>query len=343
MGGTRQPQHRGPPGRRWRAALALVLLAGAAGCASDARAELAAPELGPAEPVYTDDYVGDPFVLPVPAGTGGTPAGRYVLFWTTDWTDNVPVAVSEDLRAWRRHADALPVLPAWATRSRTLTWSPAALQAGDSWVLYYSTQEATSGRQCLGAAVSAAPEGPYADASSEPLLCQRGLGGDIDPSVARDADGRPFLTWKNDGNATGAPTGLWQQQLSPDGRSLTGDPHRLLAVDRDWQRGIVEGPAMLPRTDGGWWLFYAAGAWQSGSYGTGVAVCDTVAGPCRPTSPGPLLSSRPGAVSPGGLETFRDLDGRLRAVFSTFEEVPSSPAAAMDAHRVLQLATVEAH
>lgn len=341
MSAAARREHRPPVGARWRAALALVLLAGAAGCSTDARAEPSAPELGPAEVVYGSDYVGDPFVLPVPPAAGAD--GRYVLFWTTDWTDNVPVAVSSDLHTWQRRPDALPVLPSWATRSRTMTWSPAALQVGDSWVLYFSTQEASSGLQCLGAAVSATPEGPYADASSTPLLCQRELGGDIDASVARDADGRPFLTWKNDGNANGVPTGLWQQYLSTDGRLVVGDPHRLLGVDRPWQYGIVEGPSMLPRSEGGWWLFYAAGAWQSGTYSTGVAVCDTVEGPCRTTSPGPLLTSRPGAVSPGGLETFRDLDGTLRAVYSTFDETPGSPAAAIDAYRVLQLATVEAH
>lgn len=46
---------------------------------------------------------------------------------------------------------------------------------------------------------------------------------------------------------------------------------------------------------------------------------------------------------PRRLETFRDLDGTLRAVYSTFDETPGSPAAAIDAYRVLQLATVEAH
>lgn len=324
----------------WRGCAALALLVGATGCGPPAQAEAAVPRLGAAQAVYRDD-VGDPFVLTVPAGTAGDQSGHYVLLWTTDWRSNVPAAVSSDLVHWRRTDDALPVLPGWATASRTMTWAPTALRVGDGWVLWYSTQEASSGLQCLGVAVARTPEGPYTDRSSEPFLCQRSLGGDIDPSVTRDESGRPSLTWKNDGNARGVSTSLWQQSLSPDGLSVVGEAHRLLGVDQPWQHGIVEGPSMLARTGGGWWLFYSAGVWQSNTYSTGVAACETLAGPCRATSTGPLLSTRPGVVSPGGLETFTDLGGRLRASFSAFPREPASLAAAMAEERVLEIATVE--
>ena len=61
------------------------------------------PRLGAARMVDLDD-VGDPFILPVRAGTWADPAVRYVLFWTTDWESNVPTAVSADLVHWRRVA-----------------------------------------------------------------------------------------------------------------------------------------------------------------------------------------------------------------------------------------------
>lgn len=297
------------------------------------------PRLGLPRAVERDD-VGDPFVLPVPHGAAGDAKARYVLFWTTDWQSNVPTAVSPDLVHWRRVADALPVLPHWAADSQTMTWGPSALRVADGWVLYYSTEEASSGLECLGRAFATDPAGPYADRSATPLVCQRPLGGDIDPSIGRDDSGRPSLVWKNDGNARSLPTTIWQQSLSADGRSVTGAPHPLLGVDQAWEHGIVEGPSMLRSSTGGWWLFYAGGAWQSNTYDTGVAWCATAAGPCRDAAAGPILTSAPGAVSPGGLETFTDNGGRLWASYSAFPSRPASLRAAMAENRVLEIAPV---
>ena len=286
------------------------------------------------------DDVGDPFVLPVPSGAAGDPDAQYVVFWTTDWQSNVPTAISRDLEHWGRVADALPVLPTWAKHSRTMTWAPTALGVAGGWVLYYSTAEASTGLECIGRAFATNPAGPYLDRSASPFVCQRSLGGDIDPSVGRDDLGQPSLVWKNDGNARGRPTSIWQQSLSTDGQSLIGIPHRLLGADQAWQHNIVEGPAMLKATKGGWWLFYSGGAWQSTSYGTGVAWCVTVAGPCRDAASEPILASKPGVVSPGGLETFVDHQGRLWAAYSAFPKRPASLEAAMAENRVLELALV---
>lgn len=299
----------------------------------------ALPRFGAARAAHSDD-VGDPFILTVPRGTAADRRVRYVLLWTTDWQSNVPTAVSEDLVHWRRVADALPVLPTWATGSRTMTWGPSAVRVAAGWVLFYSTQEASSGLECLGRAVSDDPVGPYVDRSSRPLVCQRSLGGDIDPSVVRDERGALSLVWKNDGNARGSATGIWHQSLSADGLSLTGQPRRLLTADQRWEQGILEGPAMLRAAAGGWWLFYSAGAWQSNTYSTGVAWCVTVDGPCSKSRSGPLLTSAPGAISPGGLETFIDRGGRLWASYSAFPSRPASRAAAMAENRVLLLAPV---
>ena len=305
-------------------------------------AGLGLPTLGSSQVVEEDD-VGDPFVLTVPAGVGGNPKASYVLYWTTDWQSNVPTAVSSDLLHWRRVADSLPDLPSWALPSRTMTWGPTAHRVGDTWVLYYSTEEASSKLECIGRATSASPTGPFIDRSSAPLVCQSSLGGDIDPSVVTDPSGAAGLLWKNDGNATGAPVSLWQQPLADDGLSLTGAPTRLIGADRPWEYGLVEGPAMLASTKGGWWLFYSGGTWQSDTYDTGVAWCATVAGPCRKASDVPLLSSTPTAVSPGGFETFVDGRGKLWATYSAFPSRPASARAAMAENRVLELSPVLTH
>ncbi|HEX4865529.1 MAG TPA: glycoside hydrolase family 43 protein [Acidimicrobiales bacterium] len=310
---------------------------------------IVAPKLGPIRTVDKND-VGDPFILTVPAGidppsglpytdTGPdayvsarwTPAsastarrnGWYVLFGTTDWQSNVPTAVSTDRVNWTQAPDALPQLPAWAEPSISMTWAPAALHVGDSWILYFSTEEAASQLECVGRAVSAHPAGPYSDDSSQPMLCQRALGGSIDPSVI-SSGGADYLLWKNDGNSSSLPDFIWSQQLTRDGLSLTGDPHRLLGSAAAWTRGIVEAPAMVPSPGGGYWLFYAGGGWDSNTYGTGVARCTTVIGPCAAAGNHPFLATSGKLISPGGLDTFTARDGRVWAAFTALVLVPST-------------------
>lgn len=335
-------------GKRWSALAVLVVLAFAGWAVHGGRrgpapaaSPGALPRLGPAVGVESDD-VGDPFVLTVPASAGQK--SEYVLFWTTDWQSNVPTAVSPDLHHWTRVADALPVLPVWAQPSISLTWAPAAQAVPGGWVLYYSTEDAALRVECIGAAFSTSPSGPYTDRSSMPLVCQPAVGGSIDPSVVRAASGSArYLVWKNDGNSVGRPSAIWEEQLTPDGRRLVGTPHRLIGATQGWENGIVEGPAMLADSHGGYWLFFSGGRWQSDTYGTGLAWCPTVFGPCRTTSDGPFLASLPSAVSPGGFDTFYDLSGRLWASWSAFPAAPADARAAMAENRVLEIAPVLSH
>ena len=76
--------------------------------------------------------------------------------------------------------DALPQLPAWAKDGGS--WAPSVLARGETFVLYYTTTDAASGRQCISLAVADRPEGPYADTSTAPLVCPVEDGGAIDPS-----------------------------------------------------------------------------------------------------------------------------------------------------------------
>ena len=317
------------------------------------------PTLGPSTAVEVDNPdlndVGDPYVLAVPAGSAGGPAAGYVMYWTTDWAANVPTAVSTDLIHWRRVADSLPTLPTWAMLVRppgswsappgtsTMTWGPTVHQVSGGWALYYSTEDASTQRECLGVALSSSPTGPFSDTSSVPLVCQGDLGGDIDPSVVVPAPGQLALVWKNDGNANGSPVSIWEQPLTSDGRSTTGTPVRLIGADQAWEHNIIEGPSMLADTKGGWWLFYSGGTWQSDTYDTGVAWCATVAGPCKKPARSPLLASTPTAVSPGGLDTFVDQQGRLWASYSAFPTQPADARAAMASPRVLELAPLLSH
>jgi beta-xylosidase len=315
--------------------------------------------------------VGDPFILSVPAGvapptdvpfigsgpdsyqsspwSAATAAaadahGWYVLFGTTDWQENVPTAISTDLVHWTQAPDALPDLPGWAKPSISMTWAPAALATSAGWVLFFSTEEAASKRECIGAAVASSPAGPYVDRSAEPMICQRSLGGSIDPSVIRAVGGAEYLVWKNNGNANATPDSIWAQQLSPDGLSLLGQPRRLISTDAAWEHGIVEAPAMVAASSGGYWLFYAGGDWNSNRYGTGLAFCVTVTGPCAETSSRPFLGTTKSVISPGGLDTVRAHNGQLWAAFTALVLVPSPWQPGRDYYnRVLDIAPVLSH
>jgi beta-xylosidase len=271
--------------------------------------------LGPVQNVDNND-VGDPLILPV--GKAG-----YVLFGTTNWEANVPTATSPDLVHWTDVPDALPVLPPWAAPSISMTWAPAVVYAGGRYLLYVTTEEASSGRQCIALAESTNPLGPYVDHSNHPFLCQRDLGGSIDPTVVRDRSGGLVLLWKNDGNCCNLPTRIWQQDVSRDGRHLLGAPRPLLSASLGWQQGNIEGPAMLPAGERGWWLFYSAGSWRTANYATGVAFCSSLHGPCREVQDHPWLPSTPALRTPSGLDTFRDAKGRTWVAFTSTVAVES--------------------
>jgi hypothetical protein len=204
-----------------------------------------------------------------------------------------------------------------------MTWAPAVARTAAGWVMYYSTEDRASRVECLGRAMASAPAGPYTDRTSAPLLCQRHLGGSIDPSVVRGPGGALLLVWKNNGNSAGVADSIWIEPLASDGLTVTGRAHRLLGVDASWEKGIVEAPAMVAASAGGYWLFYSAGVWSSTRYATGLAYCATVTGPCRETSAQPFLATTPSLISPGGLDTFTDQDGRLWAAFTSLVPMPS--------------------
>ena len=85
---------------------------------------------------------------------------------------------------------------------------------------------------------------------------------------------------------------------------------------------MIEEPAAVPAADGGWWLFYSGNHFDLPAYATGLAYCIDLAGPCREVSRDPFLTTaalaEAGQSAPGGLETFRAADGRLWAVFDTW-------------------------
>lgn len=283
----------------------------------------AAPAAAQRAPGVLPTNFADPFVL--------AHGGRFLAYATNMHDDraNVPMAFSTDLITWNLLAvpnnpdafhDALPTLPAWAQRG--LTWAPEVIGIGDRFVLYFTARHRASGRQCIGTATARDPRGPFIPSPGEPIVCQRALGGTIDASPFRDADGTLYLYFKNDGNAVRAPTQLWGQRLSVDGLSVTGEPVALARNDAAWEGAIVEAPFMV-RRGSRYFLFYSANdfAWQDrqrlSRYSTGFAVCETALGPCADAPNNPILASRPGrdCLSGPGHPAIFEANGRHYIAF----------------------------
>lgn len=248
----------------------------------------------------------DPFVLRA--------GDRYYGYSTNAGGGNVQLIEATTLGDWRWVGNALPNLPAWAAPNRT--WAPSVLDRPGGYVLYYTARHAASGRQCISVATSASPAGPFVDGSAGPLVCQLDLQGSIDPSPFVNGDGTPYLLWRSDS----VPGRLWSQQLTPDGLSLAGSPAPLLAADRPWERGVIEGPAMV-QAGPAYYLFYSARSWNSAQYAIGYASCSGPLGPCtKVTAGGPLFETQPGIIGPGGQEFFTDADGALMVAFHAWQQ-----------------------
>ncbi|MHB1138310.1 MAG: glycoside hydrolase family 43 protein [Microthrixaceae bacterium] len=255
-------------------------------------------------PIYDGDFA-DPFMLAVD--------GTYYAYATSTTDATLPVIELRDGIAPTLRSVEL-TLPTWSTGQAQ--WAPAVFAVDGAYVMYFTTEVAATQRQCVSFAVADDPLGPFRDPSSEPFVCQEQLGGTIDPSIVVDAGGGPWLLYKNDGNCCELPTSLWSQRLAADGRSLVGDPHRLLTARREWEGDLIEAPSMV--VDGRrHLLFYSANAWDSSRYAIGYAECESVAGPCVRREPSPWMSSEPITRGPGGQEFFA-ADGELWMVYAAW-------------------------
>ncbi|UQX04574.1 glycoside hydrolase family 43 protein [Streptomyces sp. RerS4] len=285
-------------GRSLAVVAACLLAAGAPAAASD-------PVTG--GPVLDRDFP-DPDIVKV---------GRtYHAYATHGETVNIQHATSTDLVHWTPvDEDALPDLGAWAEPVRTLVWAPEVFANGRGYTMHYTARDRAGGRQCVGVALSATPDGPFKPTGDGPLVCPVEQGGAIDAASFTEG-GRRYLLWKNDGNCCELPTRIHLQPVSRDGTRTTGEPVVLIGQDLAWEGKVVEAPTLV-RRDGRYVLFYSAGFYGDHGYSTGYAISDHLTGPYA-KAPQPLMSTESlgGAVrGPGGQDIVTGPDGRDRILF----------------------------
>jgi xylan 1,4-beta-xylosidase len=218
-------------------------------------------------------------------------SGWYATATSGSWLPAFPVLRSGDTQDWRQVGAVLERRPSWAADD---FWAPEFVRRSGRAFVYYAAL-GRDGRRCLAVATSARLRGPYQDEG--PLLCSRI--GEIDPLPVTDEHGGDWLVWKQDGNSRGRPTPILAAPLAPGGLALAGVPRELFRADAPWERGLVEGPALL-RHDGMFYLVYSAGhcCGRNCNYVTGVARSRSLLGPWE-KRPGPFLEDSAAFRCPG--------------------------------------------
>lgn len=264
-------------------------------------------------PVLRSDFP-DPHIIEVD--------DTYYAYATNGSGKNVQLAISSDLIKWELRTDAMPALGRWVRLGNPMVWAPEVIQIGEQFVLYYTAHDKASDKQCVGVAVAAKPEGKFKDPNDTPLVCQASEGGTIDASPFRDADGKLYLYYKNDGNCCNQATYLYVQELAPDGLTLVGEPVRLVRNDRQWEGGVVEAPTMW-RHEERYYLFFSANNYGGLEYAVGYATCETPLGPCEDAAENPILASAieqpPLVIGPGHQTIVADSDGETWLVYHVWE------------------------
>jgi len=257
----------------------------------------------PGQQVNSGEDQTDPFLL--------SANGRFYLYTSgKPFTDslNVPVASSTNFQRWSTVTDALPILPSWVTPG--FNWAPDVHQFGSTYVLYYTAHVEYLNEECIGAATSSSPTGPFSPFGVHPFICQSGLSGSIDPRVFTDSSGTNWMLWKSDENSRllATPTILWSQRLTSDGLGLIGAPSYLMSPDEPWQGTIVEAPSMV-EVNGVYWLTYSGNWFNPSGYGIGVAWCLGPSGPCADLSNHALIATNDQGSGPGEASFYQDSTG----------------------------------
>lgn len=218
-------------------------------------------------------------------------------YWTAstsgDWAPEFPLYRSSDLRHWTASGAVFPEPPNWASGS---FWAPELVNDRGHILLYYVGRK-RAGPLCVAVATAHSPDGPYTDHG--PLVCQPD--GSIDPAMARDEHGKPFLIWKEDGNSIRKPTPIWARPLTDDLVHLTGTPTQLIVNDPStWEGGVVEAPYVM-RHGEHFYLFYAGNACCGTAcrYAEGVARADHLLGPWAKDPANPIVRPNANWKCPG--------------------------------------------
>jgi putative cell wall-binding protein len=239
----------------------------------------------------------------------------YLYTTGTSWGNNIGVLTSSSPSGpWQTTtgrsygSTALGSIPSWQVAGTQ--WAPGVFHFAGRYVMFYAAKVRATGQWCLSVGTSTSPTGPFQDRSTGPLICQSDQGGSIDPHPFIDADGYPWLLWKNNDGSSPAVSRVWSIQLGADGTSLLGRPQAILS--KDTQRSpwmlTVDNPQMA-LVNGVHVLLFSGGNWENDTYVEGWATCSGAAGPCT-AARDPFLTSYGDVGGPGAATIEVDQQGQ---------------------------------
>jgi beta-xylosidase len=193
------------------------------------------------------------------------------------------------------------------------------IQDDGKFVMYYSGEVKNWGSfHCVGVAVSNGtdPLGPYIP-EDKPLACPHDLGGAIDPSPFRDADGTLYVVYKGDGNSIGhggncnngkkpiVSVPILLQELKSDGVTTVGKPKKILDID-DTDGPLVEAPDLMRTDNGVYYLFFSSHCYTSLGYNVKYAHSTSIEGPYKRADRPLLQTADWDLLGPGGATVSAD-------------------------------------
>jgi xylan 1,4-beta-xylosidase len=231
---------------------------------------------------------------------------------SSEWGPPFPLLQSTDLVNWKQVGTVFADVPDWAFGK---FWAPEIQEDNGQFYIFYTAHK-KNGPLCVGSASANSPSGPFTD--NGPLVCQDV--GSIDGFSIRDENGKRHLIWKEDGNSVGAPTKIWAQELSDDGKQLLGQaPVALFQNDPSWEANLVEGPFILRRDDAYYAFYSGAGCCgKDCSYALGVARSKNLLGPWEKSPKNPILIGNGTWKCPGHGSIVTTEDGRYYMLYHAY-------------------------
>jgi arabinan endo-1,5-alpha-L-arabinosidase len=219
----------------------------------------------------------------------------------------IPIRRSADLFRWERAGRVFDASPAWFAREvpgATGPWAPDIARFGGLYRLYYSVSTFGSNRSCIGLATNRAldpadPEYKWVDQGPVLRSSRRDDYNAIDPNVAFDEDGRPWLAFGS------FWSGIKLTRLDPDSGKPV-EPVQLISLAARPGSDAVEAPFLIRRR-GFYYLFVSFDKCCQGVQSTYRVVVGR-----SPELTGPYVDRLGKPMVEGGGTTVVESAGRVR-------------------------------
>lgn len=253
--------------------------------------------------------IGDPFILR---------QGDTYYMYATSAPDGFKYFYSADLENWTAGGYCYGG-SSWGEKD---FWAPEVYERNGKFYMFFTARWKQTHSLRIGVAVADNPRGEFKDLAGP--LFDFGYAA-IDATLFRDDDGKEYLYYVRDCSENiinGVHTSeIYCAEISPDYRSLTGEPIKISSPDVPWETSLSdewrwnEGPAVWKR-NGKYYLNYSANCFNSRDYSIGCAESASPRGKFEKYGDNPVLKYREGDFSgPGHNSFFEGKDGKLYTAF----------------------------